>query len=207
MALWSNTDANTSAPKYAVAGGDGVAADGDTLFNNTTQDAYVTGKAIGVFGVDPVEQEESNDNGGHAGWVLRTEGSGSRAGRVHVETLVAMGSMTGDATDDVVFPDTTITIDTQPVNWTDATDPDDVTFTVVASATQGVSPTFQWQENSGGGWGNVTNGGVYSGATTVSLLLTGIDKLTYDGYQYRVIVDATGASSNTISDVVSVTFA
>ena len=105
MALWSNTDANTSAPKYAVAGGDGVAADGDTLFNNTTQDAYVTGKAIGVFGVDPVEQEESNDNGGHAGWVLRTEGSGSRAGRVHVETLVAMGSMTGDdPSDDKYFP-------------------------------------------------------------------------------------------------------
>ena len=29
----------------------------------------------------------------HAGWVLRTEGSGGRAGRVQMETLVAMGSL------------------------------------------------------------------------------------------------------------------
>ena len=29
----------------------------------------------------------------HAGWVLRTEGTGGRAGRVQMETLVAMGSL------------------------------------------------------------------------------------------------------------------
>jgi hypothetical protein len=29
----------------------------------------------------------------HAGWVLRTAGSGGRAGRVQYETLVAMGSL------------------------------------------------------------------------------------------------------------------
>lgn len=34
-------------------------------------------------------------NGGvaHAGWVIRREGTGGRAGRVHYETLVAMGSL------------------------------------------------------------------------------------------------------------------
>jgi len=53
----------------------------------------------------------------HAGWVLRTEGTGGRAGRVHYETLVAMGSLgnnnvkygtaptTLDASDDAVLPD------------------------------------------------------------------------------------------------------
>lgn len=53
----------------------------------------------------------------HAGWVLRTEGTGGRAGRVHYETLVAMGSLgaqtaaygtpatTADGTDDTVFHD------------------------------------------------------------------------------------------------------
>lgn len=40
----------------------------------------------------------------HAGWVVRKEGSGGRAGRVQYETLVAMGSMTGDA-EDTIFPD------------------------------------------------------------------------------------------------------
>jgi len=56
-------------------------------------------------------------NGGvaHAGWVLRREGTGGRAGRVHYETLVAMGSLgaqtaaygtpatTVDGNDDIVF--------------------------------------------------------------------------------------------------------
>jgi hypothetical protein len=53
----------------------------------------------------------------HAGWVLRTEGTGGRAGRVHYETLVAMGSLgaqtaaygtpatTADGTDDTLFHD------------------------------------------------------------------------------------------------------
>jgi hypothetical protein len=53
----------------------------------------------------------------HAGWVLRTEGSGGRAGRVQYETLVAMGSLgaqtaaygtpaaVADASDDTILPD------------------------------------------------------------------------------------------------------
>jgi hypothetical protein len=41
----------------------------------------------------------------HAGWVKRTVGTGGRAGRVQYETLVAMGSMTGDQSDDVAFKD------------------------------------------------------------------------------------------------------
>lgn len=39
----------------------------------------------------------------HAGWILRTVGSGGRAGRVFYETLVAIGSMTEDASDDEFF--------------------------------------------------------------------------------------------------------
>ena len=41
----------------------------------------------------------------HAGWVRRTVGTGGRAGRVQYETLVAMGSMTGDQSDDVAYRD------------------------------------------------------------------------------------------------------
>ena len=45
----------------------------------------------------------------HAGWVVRREGTGGRAGRVHYETLVAMGSLgqnTVSATGVVGNPDT-----------------------------------------------------------------------------------------------------
>lgn len=38
----------------------------------------------------------------HAGWVRRTVGTGGRAGRVQYETLVAMGSIAGDAEDNVM---------------------------------------------------------------------------------------------------------
>lgn len=46
----------------------------------------------------------------HAGWVLRREGSGGRAGRITYETLVAMGSITGDAssTDDSKLPQASV---------------------------------------------------------------------------------------------------
>lgn len=184
MALWSNTDANTSAPKYAVAGGLGVSANGFVLYGNTQLSAFSTSSALGVFGVDTTEAGITTGEGkavAHAGWNLRKAGSGKvlsitantgatspdgnvlitftgggtgntvanaqifvnsaskviqtitmidggsytstptpaavnaiatftvtmggRANRVQHETLVAMGSMTGDGDDDTIFPD------------------------------------------------------------------------------------------------------
>jgi hypothetical protein len=112
MALWSNTDANTSVPKFApsLVNLTNTQTNSNLLYANTTADAFITGETIGVFGVDTTEQGvAANPRGGHAGWVLLTTGSGGRSGRTHVETLVAMGSMTADgsatANDDVVFAD------------------------------------------------------------------------------------------------------
>lgn len=41
----------------------------------------------------------------HAGWVRRIVGTGGRAGRVQTEVLVAMGSIIGDQSDDIQYPD------------------------------------------------------------------------------------------------------
>lgn len=49
--------------------------------------------------------EEGGKGVAHSGWVLRREGTGGRAGRVHYETLVAMRLPTGDASDDTILPD------------------------------------------------------------------------------------------------------
>ena len=112
MALWSNTDANTSVPKFApsLVNLTNTQANSNLVYANTTAGAFITGETIGVFGVDATEQSvAANPKGGHAGWIRLTTGSGGRSGRKHVETLVAMGSMTGDggaiANDDVVFAD------------------------------------------------------------------------------------------------------
>ena len=187
MSLYSNTDANTSAPKYAVAGGYGVSANGFTLYGNTTPSAFIANNALGIFGVDSTESSVTTGESPyiqHAGWNLRKAGSGpvikieianpganyasdgfivftggggsganasytvnttskiitsvtlnsggsdyittptataangtsvnsasfvvtmgGRSNRIQYETLVAMGSMTGDGSDDTLFPD------------------------------------------------------------------------------------------------------
>jgi hypothetical protein len=64
----------------------------------------VTATAVASLGGGN-EDGESAGNIAHTGWVRRTTGTGGRAGRVHYETLVAMGSMTGDQADDRQFPD------------------------------------------------------------------------------------------------------
>jgi hypothetical protein len=76
MSPWSNTDANTSAPKFAVAGGLGVSANGSTLYANTTVGAFVSGAAIGVFGVSA---DEKQGTGNVASIIVVSAGSGFTA--------------------------------------------------------------------------------------------------------------------------------
>ena len=63
-----------------------------------------SGDSNKVYGVDVLEAQ-SKPGVVHPGWVRRTEGTGGRAGRVFQETLVAMGSMSGDNSDDRKYPD------------------------------------------------------------------------------------------------------
>ena len=114
MSLWGNLDAANNAPIFGPTGGVGLTANTQQLFGNTTfatinTSLGVAGQAIGVFGVDAAEESATstaNTAGSHAGWVLRKVGTGGRAGRIHNETLVAMGSMRGDASDDAPMGDT-----------------------------------------------------------------------------------------------------
>jgi len=74
------------------ASGTSTTANGATLRGETATAVSVVGGGL-------------NKGIAHAGWVMRTVGSGGRAGRVQYETLVAMGSMTGDGSDDTILPD------------------------------------------------------------------------------------------------------
>lgn len=85
-----------------LAAGTGASAESHTLTGDT---------ATGIVMV----RGAKNQGAAHAGWVLRKEGTGGRAGRVQFETLVAMGSLgatdakygtaatTADGNDDIVF--------------------------------------------------------------------------------------------------------
>ena len=79
---------------FAKASGDNTTAGGATLRGETaTATAVLTGRGY-------------VDGAAHTGWVLRTVGTGGRAGRVQFETLVAMGGdFSNDASDDAILHD------------------------------------------------------------------------------------------------------
>jgi hypothetical protein len=86
-------------------------------------------------------------------------------------------------------------ITSQPVNQTVCSN-GVATFSVAAS---GTGPfTYQWQE----GNTNIINGGIYSGATTPTLTITG-PPVTLNGQYYRVIVTGTATCGTTYSNYVN----
>jgi hypothetical protein len=88
----------------------------------------------------------------------------------------------------VLTVNTPISITTAPANTTICAT-GTTSFSVAAA---GTSPTYQWQEstNGGGTWNNISNGGIYSGATTTTLTLTGVTA-GMNGYLYRTAVTGT----------------
>jgi len=89
-----------------------------------------------------------------------------------------------------------ITISSQPVSSTIPTG-NSTSFSVSAAASGTL--TYQWQVNTGTGFTNISNGGVYSNATTSTLNITNA-ALAMSGYQYQcVISNSSPASSLTTS--------
>jgi hypothetical protein len=111
-------------------------------------------------------------------------GNQTTAGTYTVQTTTAGGycaiTMTGSA---VVTALTQPSISVQPTNQT-ASPSTSATFTVTAT---GGGLSYQWQENTGSGWNNISNGGVYSGATSASLVITN-PAMSMTGYQYQCII-------------------
>jgi hypothetical protein len=88
-----------------------------------------------------------------------------------------------------------------------ATQPADATVCPAATATFSIAGTgtaFQWQEstNGGGTWADITNGGIYSGATGLTLTLTGVTA-PMNNYKYRCVVTGTCAPLTVNSNAVT----
>jgi lysophospholipase L1-like esterase len=96
-------------------------------------------------------------------------------------------------------PATAPSVTAQPSSESIATGAN-TSFTSTASG--GPTPTVQWQVNQGSGWANVVNGGVYSGATTTTLTITGAT-LGMSGYEYRAVF--TNASGSAQSNAATLT--
>lgn len=179
MPLWGNQDNSSNSDIAAliqVQSNTANSTERTRLYANVTPGAFMNNSnlIIGQFGIDSNEQMALVASGtaapAHAGWVLRTEGTGLRAGRITYETLVAMGSMTGDGSDDTYIPDYTIVISTQPTSNSGS---GNVTLDVVAATVPtGGALTYKWQQSYAGAlsWADIPNtAGVWFGNTSLTL--------------------------------------
>jgi hypothetical protein len=208
MGSWGNTDDAANSVFTAPAQFNKTAnTDNQTaLFGNTTADAFVTNAKVGQFGVDTTEMQAAragaNTKMAHAGWNLRVEGTGGRAGRVQYETLVAMSSISNDASDDAVLPDYKINITSNPTNRSVfSTNNQIATFTVAGTTTpSGGTLGYFWQVRDGSSWANLTNTGAYSNTTTATLSV--LANTASNGEIYRAGVTVTGGATTFSSNAV-----
>jgi hypothetical protein len=91
-----------------------------------------------------------------------------------------------------------ITIGTQPSNQTASSGA--ANFSVSASVTQSATLSYQWQRSTDSG----STFAAISGATSSSLALTGL-VAGDNGYQYRVVVSATGGATSVTSSAATLT--
>lgn len=96
--------ANTTAIKLATAPGGAAINLTDARDDTSPETHTVVGDTATAVAV--LTERGYTKGAAHTGWVLRTVGTGGRAGRVQYETLVAMGgNFSSDASDDAILPD------------------------------------------------------------------------------------------------------
>lgn len=188
------------------------------LYGNTTSNAYFAGETVGVFAVD--ENEALVDGNTGTGWVLRTTGSGGRAGRVTEEVLSVVAKFrTDNNADDTTYPDAEITV-SNPVNrqlYSNTANANVATFSVTASGVQptGATVTYQWYYNTADGllgWTALNNGSaqvantLVAGNTSASLTVTPAYN-DANTYVFRAIATATPPTGVTNATAASATSA
>lgn len=199
MPLWGKIDNAANSTIFAASQVNKTpnTANRTRLFSNTTPNAYFSGATVGQFGVG-VTETGATSGVTHGGWVLRTVGSGGRAGRVFHETLVATGTISNDS-EDTAYPDYRIVINTQPAN-SSANSGNAISFTVLASTVPaGGTLSYEWQRKYGAvDWTTITNGGIFSNTDTSTLSIS--NNATLTGNTFRVIVSEDGSNPVTSSN-------
>lgn len=210
MPAWGNNDNAANAPYWAVNStitksdaaaphSAPTAANVAYLYGNTTTSSYITDATIGVFGVS-ADEAQVDHKGAHPGWVMRTVGTGGRAGRIQEETLVALSEMIGDG-EDTIYKDTTITITSQPQTRS-VTAPAPTTFSVTATSSPSKSLSYLWQADNQTGYGfrdfSAANEPDFTGWNTATLTIN-TTSADYNGWKVRCVVSAAGTGASVTS--------
>lgn len=145
-----------------------LSTDGGTIYNNITNGGVYSGATTATLSITGA-----------------TPAMSTYKYRCVISGTCSPAATTAAATLTVFTP---INITSAPVAATQCAT-GNTSFSVAAS---GTGPTYQWQESTNGGttWNSITNGGIYSGATTTTLTLTGITS-GMNNYRYRCVVIGT----------------
>jgi hypothetical protein len=201
MSLYGRTDSAANITQAGLARGNGAGSATETIvFVDETEASLSENKERGI--------------NGPGWWAYRTYTDAAGKTRHKAEMLAFISNADSNANetaaDDTIAADvaSAITISAQPADVTGAADPFTGTFAVTASADAG-TVTYQWQRQTPTGtrWTNVSDTGIWSGATTATLTLTAADKADWDGYKFRVKLNSTAGAEEVISDTASLTFA
>lgn len=202
MTLWNKSDAagagpTGGAPKFlpGMLGALGVtpAANTKVLFVDNTEAAQPATRAKGIKGP--------------GWWLHRTYTAADGSVKNRAEMLAFVRNDAGTATDvgvtitgymaagdDAIGYDTTIVISAQPPARVVASGATTYPVTAAGSPTA-TTLTYQWQISTNGGtsYSNISNGGVYSTATTATLNISAVAGLF--GNLYRCMISSSGAVS------------
>jgi hypothetical protein len=197
VGITSNT-VLTISPAWGIANTTGVSA---TLEQSPKWLAAGSGATVqsieNIYGVDTTEAVAETTN---PGWIYVNEYTDMHGNpRKKNEVLCAIGSITTDA-EDVVFPDTVITINTQPSNSSTGA-ANAISFTVVTSTLPvGTTVNHRWQRaaNANASFVDLTNTGTYSNTATATLNIAN-NSVAVSGSIYRVQLSAAGVTANTVS--------
>ena len=197
IGITSNT-ALTISPAWAIANTSGVSATVKQAPKHLAAGSGATVQSVAnIYGVDTTEAVAETTI---PGWVYVNEYTDMHGNpRKKNEVLAAITSITTDD-EDVVFPDTVITINTQPASRSDAA-ASAVTFTVVTSTLPvGTTVNHRWQRaaNANASFVDLTNTGTYSNTSTATLNIAN-NSLATSGSIYRVQLSAAGVTANTVS--------
>jgi hypothetical protein len=196
-AIASNTSLTIS-PAWSIANTSGVSATLKQAPKHLAAGSDATVQNVAnIYGVDTTEAVAETTN---PGWIYVNEYTDMHGNpRKKNEVLAAIGSITTDD-EDVVFPDTVITINTQPISNTAAAF-SAVSFTVVTSTLPvGTTVNHRWQRaaNANASFVDLTNTGTYTGANTATLSIAN-NGVAVSGSIYRVQLSAAGVTANTVS--------
>tara|TARA_B100000029_G_C17558046_1_gene952329 strand:+ start:1655 stop:1939 length:285 start_codon:yes stop_codon:yes gene_type:complete len=92
MSSWTTASSAAGAPLWAATMLNVApsSANRTSLYENASAGTFISGATHGLFNYNSSETQSGKV--AHSGWVLKTTGSGGRAGRVSYTTLVCLTS-------------------------------------------------------------------------------------------------------------------